>query len=138
VAEVLADHGVEVRHETRVADAVAAAGPGTTLLVTPSPLLLPEQAEAIAASAADVVVLEADGYTAEVVSDGAVTRVPAGGTPGAPVAPRCDLPAAVAAGDLLLAEGGLEAMPGHGDDVTLCWPGEAGATLAHLTRDDGA
>jgi hypothetical protein len=97
VAEVLADHGVRVRHVTTVAAALNAAGPGSTLLVTPAPYLLDEQARALAATEADLVVAGGDRLLTEAASHDAVTRAPAG-EPDQPVAPGCDLPAAAAAG----------------------------------------
>ncbi|GAA1709860.1 DUF4350 domain-containing protein [Isoptericola hypogeus] len=130
LAEVLGRQGVDVRYVTRVGDALAAAGPGTTLLVTPAPFLLPEQADALAGSGADLVVAGGDDPLVRAVSDGAVGRAPAS-LPPEPFAPRCDLPAARAAGDLRLSTG-LQVVPGSGHDVTRCWPAGDGASLAHL------
>ncbi|GGI08726.1 DUF4350 domain-containing protein [Isoptericola cucumis] len=129
-AQVLEHQGVEIEHVTRVADAVAAAGPGTTLLVTPSPYMLPEQADALATAGADLVLAGAGDDLVRTVSEGAVSRTPVG-DPVGPVAPRCDLPVARAAGDLTLASG-LRAATGASSDVTLCWPGDDGAGLAQV------
>jgi len=129
VAQVLERQGVEVDHVTRVADAVAAAGPGTTLLVTPSTLLLPEQADALAGVAADLVLVGAGDDLVSAATDGSVSRSPAAGvTPAAPLEPGCDLDAARAAGPLMIAPG-LQADPGA-SGVTLCWTVEDQAALA--------
>lgn len=130
VAQVLEGQGVEIEHVTRVADAVAAARPGTTLLVTPSPYLLPEQADALATAGADLVVAGAGDDLVRTASDGAVSRTPVGDAIGT-VAPRCDLPVARAAGDLGLTAG-LGAEPDASTDVTLCWPADGGAALAQV------
>jgi len=124
VAEVLEARGVEVEHVVLTADAVRAAGQGTTLLVTPSMFLLPEQEQAIAETAADLVLVGAQGSLIDVTTSEAVGRVPAPGTPTSPIAPRCDLPAARAAGALLLTPGLTAFRP----EVTMCWgDGEQGA-----------
>lgn len=128
VAQVLERQGVEVDHVTRVADAVAAAGPGTTLLVTPSTMLLPEQADALAGVEADLVLIGAGDDLVGAATDGAVGRSPAAGAPSAPVEPGCDLDAAQAAGPLRLAPG-LLAEPGS-SGVTLCWAVDGQAALA--------
>ena len=161
LAQVLGRQGVEVRHVTTVGEAVRAAGPGTMLLVTPSPLLTPEQAAAIADVPASLVLVEPGGTLLDLATDGAVGLVhtPAGGLR----APRCELPAAVAAGELGLfaglevrdgelldAAGGLdgEGVGGEGLDgtggldaagVQACWPaGRAGAVaLAQVEVDPG-
>ncbi len=132
VAEVLADQGVEVEHVTRVADALRAAGPGTTLLVAPAPYLLDEQAEALAGAEADVVLAGADGFLLEQVTDGVLERTPQLGEPAGPVEPGCDLPAATAAGPSGLVPG----VTSSGGDVTLCWADDAGNAVLGQVRQD--
>ncbi|SKC35738.1 DUF4350 domain-containing protein [Krasilnikoviella flava] len=132
VAQVLGRQGVEVDHVTRVADAVAAAGPGTTLVVTPGTMLLPEQVDALAGVDADLVLLGADDALVRAATDGDVSRTPGAAAPAFAVEPGCDLPLAVRAGELLLTPG-LQAEPGA-SDVTLCWPVESSAALARVER----
>ncbi|MFC8599390.1 DUF4350 domain-containing protein [Isoptericola sp. NPDC057191] len=132
VAQVLGDQGVDVQHVTHVADAVSAAGPGTTLLVTPS-LLLPEQAHALAGVEADLVLLGADDTLVGAATDGDVGRVQAPATSGYPFAPGCDLPVAQRAGALQLVSG-LAADPTATRDVTLCWVVDDRAALAQVER----
>ncbi|WP_278235115.1 DUF4350 domain-containing protein [Isoptericola sp. AK164] len=131
LAQVLARQGVTVQQVDRVADAVAAAGPGTTLLVPPSPYLLAQQAEALAGTEADVVVADAGHDLLDAVSAGRIGRAERGTTPPTPVPPDCELPAAVAAGASLL-EPGLEALS---DGVTTCWPGRMSNTAALATTE---
>jgi hypothetical protein len=132
LAQVLGDQGVEVHPVTTVADAVAAAGPGTTLLVAPAPLLLPAQADALAAVPADVVLAGPGEELLATATDDQVRRGAWAPLPPAfPAEPACDLPAAVAAGTLVLAPA-LEADPG----VTTCWPdGDGMAVLAAVETD---
>ncbi|MCK9795044.1 DUF4350 domain-containing protein [Isoptericola sp. 4D.3] len=138
VAEVLGQEGVEVEHVTHVADAVAAAGPGTTLVVTPATMLLPEQVDALAGVDADLVLLgAADDLVREATGD-AVSRGPAADAPDGPIPPGCDLPVARAAGPVRLAPG-LQAGPAPSGDTTLCWTVDGGAALAQvaLQSSDG-
>ncbi|GAA4720970.1 DUF4350 domain-containing protein [Isoptericola chiayiensis] len=131
VARVLEQQGVTITHVTRVADALAAAGPDSTLLVTPSPFLLPEQADALAGTDADLVLAGA-GRTLLTAATGAqVETDPLIGTPPEARPPGCELPAAVAAGPLVL-EAGLVAV---GDAVTTCWPSGDAAALAAVEQD---
>ncbi|QAY68871.1 DUF4350 domain-containing protein [Xylanimonas protaetiae] len=104
VARVLERQGVEVRHVTTVDEAVRAAGAGTTLLVAPAPMLEDGQAQALAATRADLVLVRPGGTLLDLATDGQVTIAPVA-VPGRR-APGCDVPAAVAAGELDL-DGGL-------------------------------
>ncbi|WP_240930591.1 DUF4350 domain-containing protein [Isoptericola sp. BMS4] len=135
VAEVLADQGVDVRYVTTVADALGAAGPGSTLLVTPAPYLLGPQADALAGTEADLVVAGADQLLVTAASGDVLERFPATNPPTDPVHPGCDVPAAVAAGTVVLS-GGLAARDGVDPDVTLCWPTRDGAVLASVRDGD--
>lgn len=137
VAEVLKDQGVRVTHVTRVADAVAAAGPDSTLLIAPNPSFFAEdQISALNRTGADLVVLEPD---FDMV--GAVTRnklESTYGEVGDPVAPQCDDPTARAAGELALRPGLTETSAGaDGPRPTLCWPdGLGGYAYARLEFPD--
>ncbi|GAB2466674.1 DUF4350 domain-containing protein [Promicromonospora xylanilytica] len=129
VAEVLKDQGVRITHVTTVAEASAAAGPGSTLLVTPNPGFFAEdQISALNRTGADLVVLGAD-YTMVA----AVSRNTLDATYGeaeGPVAPKCDDPAAQAAGELALRPGLYDvSAEANGGAVrpTLCWPDGLGA-----------
>ncbi|WP_407317001.1 DUF4350 domain-containing protein [Isoptericola halotolerans] len=131
LAQVLGRQGVQVEHVARVADAVDAAGAGTTLLVTPAPFLLPEQVDALAAAEADVVLAGADDGLLRAVTGDQVQRTPWREAPALPVEPGCDVPAAVAAGPSEL-QPGLEAV---GPAVTTCWAdGQGASVLAALER----
>ncbi len=131
VAEVLSDQGVEVEHVTRVADALRATGPGTTLLVAPAPFLLPEQAEALAGAEGDVVLAGADGFLLDAATDGVLGREPQIAAPDEPVPPGCDLPVATASGPSRLAPG-ITAFAGG---AALCWTDGAGhAVLAQVSQ----
>jgi hypothetical protein len=127
VAEVLEDQGVQITHVTSVADAVAAAGPDSTLLVTPNPSFFAEdQISSLSRTGADLVVLNPD-YS----MIGAVTRNTVDSMYGelsGPVQPQCDDPAARAAGALELGPG-LYDTSTDGDAVrpVLCWPDGMGA-----------
>jgi hypothetical protein len=133
VAEVLGARGVEVTYVRTVADAVAAADQGSTLLVTESSYLLAEQVDALVATPADLVLLTptedllsaATGGAAELAydwSDEITTR-----------APRCEDPAAQAAGALRSDGFGFRLAGGPGS--TLCFPSpgsaQVGAFLVH-------
>lgn len=127
VAEVLEDQGVRVTHVTTVADAVAAAGQGSTLLVTPNPSFFAEdQISALNRTGADLVVLDPDYSLVAGVSRDTVDVTY--GEPASPRAPQCDDPAAQAAGEVRLAPGLYDLSTGS-EDVrpVLCWPDGAGA-----------
>ncbi|MDO8144162.1 MULTISPECIES: DUF4350 domain-containing protein [unclassified Isoptericola] len=129
LAQVLQQQGVSVVQVDRVDDAVAAAGPGTTVLVPPSPFLRPEQAELLATAAGDVVVAEAGRALLEAVSGGTIALDEQASAPEAPRPAECDAPAAVAAGPSRLAPGLLVA----GDLVAGCWPVPDGRQVALAT-----
>ncbi|MFI2366035.1 DUF4350 domain-containing protein [Promicromonospora sp. NPDC019610] len=127
VAEVLKDQGVHITHVTSVADAVAAAGPDSTLLVTPNPsFFADDQISALNRTGADLVVLAPDYSMVAGVSRDELD-ITYGERPD-PVEPQCDDPAAQAAGAVTLAPGLYDAS-GAGDKVrpVLCWPDGAGA-----------
>ena len=127
VAEVLKDQGVRITHVTSVADAVAAAGPDSTLLVTPNPsFFADDQISSLNRTGADLVVLNPDYSMVAGVTRNTVDSVY--GEAAGPVQPQCDDPAAQAAG-------ALDLRPGLSDTSTasdtvrpdLCWPDAAGA-----------
>ncbi len=132
VAEVLGAQGVDVTHVRSVADAVRAAGPGTTLLVTPHPgYFEPEQIDSLAATEADVVLLAPDFELVEAMTDGAVTT--SGWGEAGVLQPGCDDPAAEAAGSIDLDPG----LAGTGPDAVLCWLDDEGdAAFARVRADD--
>lgn len=127
VAEVLRDQGVRVTHVTRVADAVAAAGPDSTLLVTPNPsFFADDQISSLNRTGADLVVLQPDYSMLAGLTRGAVDSTY--GESAGPVAPQCSDPAARAAGELRLRPGLYDASEGAGAvRPVLCWPDGAGA-----------
>ncbi|WP_425956354.1 DUF4350 domain-containing protein [Xylanimonas sp. McL0601] len=129
VAQVLRRQGVDVRHVRTVDAAVRAAGPGTTLLVTPAPLLTDDQAAALAKVPADLVLLAPGGTLLDLATDGSVglAVVPAGGARG----PACDVPAAQAAGVVEL-DAALELLDGA---ATGCYPARDGVALAQKRAD---
>ncbi|MFP3714431.1 DUF4350 domain-containing protein [Puerhibacterium sp. TATVAM-FAB25] len=128
VAQVLARQGVDVEHVTTVDDAVQAATEGTTLLVTPSPLLAFEQADALAAVPADLVLLGADDVLLDAATDGAVRRGAVLDTSPDVLPPGCPLPAARAAGEARLTAG-LTLVPAKGERPVTCYPESGGAAL---------
>jgi hypothetical protein len=127
VAEVLKDQGVRVNHVTTVAEAVSAAGPDSTLLVTPNPSFFAEdQISALNRTGADLVVLNADFTMVGGVSRNTLDSTYGAST--APVAPQCDDPTARAAGETALRPG-LTDMSTEADAVrpVLCWPDGSGS-----------
>ncbi|MFE0424954.1 DUF4350 domain-containing protein [Streptomyces sp. NPDC058953] len=126
VAELLGGHGIPTRVVTTLADATAATGPDTTLLVSTPDLLTAGQQHALRSA------MESSGGRTVLVSPGPAsldTLAPgihsAGTTPVETVTPECDLPAANRAGDARL--GGerytLRAGDGAGDQAAdACYP----------------
>ncbi|MEU4386495.1 DUF4350 domain-containing protein [Promicromonospora sp. NPDC023805] len=127
VAEVLKDQGVRVTHVTTVADAVAAAGPDSTLLIAPNPsFFADDQISALNRTGADLVVLDPDFSMVGAISRNKLESTY--GEVGDPVAPQCDDPTARAAGELALRPGLTETSTGaDGLRPTLCWPDGLGA-----------
>ncbi|GAA4724421.1 protein of unknown function (DUF4350) [Promicromonospora umidemergens] len=129
VAEVLKDQGVRITHVTTVAGAVAAAGPESTLLVTPSPkFFADDQISALNRTGADLVVLGADYAMVAAVSRNTIDSTY--GEVDGPVPPQCDDPAAQAAGEVTLRPGLYDVNAGAGGDAVrpvLCWPDGLGA-----------
>lgn len=144
-AEVLRDQGLEVRRIERLDELLAAAGPGTTVVVVDSGVPLPpDRLAELAGSRADLVLLEPafpllDALAPELVLAGAAE-------PGGSVEPSCRQPDAEAAGGV--AAGGSRYVPapdGPSDPaaVTVCHPqGDDDApdagTYAVVRGGDGA
>ncbi|MEU4363696.1 DUF4350 domain-containing protein [Promicromonospora sp. NPDC023987] len=129
VAEVLKDQGVRITHVTTVADAVAAAGPDSTLLVTPNPgFFADDQISSLNRTGADLVVLGGDYTMVAAVSRNTLDST-YGETDG-PVPPQCDDPTAQAAGEVTLRPGLYDVSDGADGDAVrpvLCWPDGLGA-----------
>lgn len=127
VAEVLKDQGVRITHVTTVTDAVAAAGPDSTLLVTPNPsFFAEEQIVALNRTGADLVLLGADFSMVTSVSRNTLDSTY--GEADGPVPPQCDDPTAQAAGELSLNPGLYDtSTPADEQRPVLCWPDGLGA-----------
>ncbi len=131
VAQILGRQGVRVHHVSRLADAVALAGPGSTLLVTSHSLLYEEHAARLAGTAADLVLVEPD-YLVSEYAPSIYSEYSWGASPEAFEA-RCTDPDATVAGSLVWSNSGFGATS---DDVTLCFAdGEGAAGLAVTTVD---
>lgn len=127
VAEVLKDQGVQITHVTSVADAVAAAGKDSTLLITPNPsFFADDQISALNRTGADLVVLQPDYSMVAGVSRDMLDITY--GEQAEPTQPQCADPAAQAAGAVTLTPGLYDASGGS-DKVrpVLCWPDDTGA-----------
>ncbi|MHB9753429.1 DUF4350 domain-containing protein [Streptomyces sp. BYX5S] len=136
VAELLADRGVDTRVVTTTADARAATGPDTTLLVAAPDLLTDRQQADLQAATADSggrTVLVAPGAAAAGTLAPGVTADPEPATEKA-LAPDCALPAARRAGPAATA--------GHRYDTKLagadaCYPSHGSATLLRVPAPTG-
>lgn len=121
VARLLEREGVDVVYVRTTADAVAAAEAGGTLLVTGTGLLSPDQVDDVAATTADLVLLEPDDAVLAAVTDAATTAVaaPAAGDRVA----ACPDPDARAAETVRSPAGGFRALT---DEATVCFPAPGG------------
>lgn len=139
LAQVLERQGVTVEHVTSSAQAAELARPGTTLLVTSTFFLLPEQVDVLARTGADVVLAEPDWMTLDTLTEGALDTGWTTGSTSTVLAPGCTDPDAVAAEGIASRGSGFVA---HGD-ATLCFPhpeaGTFGDTQAAYAvwEDDG-
>ncbi|WP_438701238.1 DUF4350 domain-containing protein, partial [Streptomyces antarcticus] len=127
VAELLKERGVTTRVVTTARDATAAAGPGTTLLVTDPDLLGTAQRSALR-SAADLsggrtVLLAPSGPSLPLLAPGVRSQ---GSAHPDVLAPQCTLPAAISAGRATTGSGErYTALPG----ATACYPSGGHPTL---------
>lgn len=125
LAQILARQGVAITPVTTTADAVAAAGPGTTLFVASTWFLSDEQVERVVATGADLVVVDPDDWHVPALTDGAVDVDWVMTQP--PLEPRCDDPAAAAAGSIT-AEGGM--FVAMRDEAVVCFGSGGPGTYA--------
>ncbi|MFD3518430.1 DUF4350 domain-containing protein [Streptomyces sp. NPDC058657] len=134
-AELLKDRGVTTRVVTTLAEATAAAGPDTTLLVTSPNLLTPSQQRqlrtATATSGGRTVLVAAGPPSVTALAPGVRPEMPS-----APVAarePHCTLPAAIAAGSVDL--GGIRYSSAASHDA--CYPADGRPSMLRLTAPSG-
>lgn len=129
VVQLLQDEGVSVDEVRTTDDAVAAAGDGTTILVTVPDLLAPPQVDRLVATGADVV-LVAPGAVVTSFS-GRIEQV--GGDFVESRNPDCDVPEAQAAGSAQLGDIVYSAQ----DPAVGCYPaGDAASLIVDNTADD--
>ncbi|MEU8572806.1 DUF4350 domain-containing protein [Streptomyces asoensis] len=138
LAELLADRGVSTRVVTTLAEARAAAGPGTTLLVATPDLLTERQQRdlhtSIAGSGGRTLLVAPTAWSVETLAPG-VTADPANSR-GSALSPDCALPAARRAGTA--ETGGIRYTTRH-LDADSCYPSARLATLLRIpdTTGDG-
>lgn len=153
VAALLGQRGVTVDSEATVGSAISASGPGTTLVVAHPDRLDDAALSQVAASAGDLVVLEAGPLELGALRLGVVPGGDASDLPAAAVSPGCSLPAASAAGlvrvghySYRVPDGGVGCYPlvdgyavvtfrQHGRQVTLL--GDATPLTNDKIADDG-
>ncbi|MEE6282731.1 DUF4350 domain-containing protein [Georgenia sp. MJ170] len=131
-ATILEREGVSVRTAHTTADAVALAGPGTTLLVTDGRRLDDAQLAAVRDTGADLVLTQVmfRPDLEPLTSDVEPSSV---GSP-TPVTAQCDDTDATAAGEISRSTGGVQVL---GGDVELCFPtGDGTGAFATWRADD--
>jgi hypothetical protein len=129
LADIMTGRGHHVQPVTAVPAAVAAAGPGTTLVVTSPYLLTRAQARALGRARADLVIVEPDQATLAAL---APRLALAGGAPIGARAPGCALPAARLAGTADLGGPGLRVSGPAAAGVTQCYGGGGRPTLVQF------
>lgn len=130
-AQILQRQGVEIRYVTRLADAVAQAEEGTTLLVVNGDLLLDQTAvDVVVGTEADLVLVDSP-WLLESATD-AVTGG-AGWWPEGDLPAACDDPDATAAGTITAAPG-LRALD---DDAVVCFTAADDPTVGAYAVVDG-
>ncbi|HEY0188262.1 MAG TPA: DUF4350 domain-containing protein [Cellulomonas sp.] len=138
VAQVLEQQGVHITYVRTTGDAVAAAGSGSTLLVTSDWLLMDAQVEAIEGTSADLVLLAPSTLLGAAPGLGSAGSGSASST-ATEVDASCTDPDAQAAGSISAAGTGLTADATAGTDLTLCFPVDgtdaSGALYAVSTGD---
>lgn len=133
LAQVLTAQGVDVTYVRTTADAVAAAGPDTTLLVAGTWFLDDAQVERIAATRADLVLAEPEWSHLGTLTHDAL-RLGTSIRPG-PRDAACDDPDARAAGQVRSQGYGLVA---DGPGVVVCFPdGDAAGAGSYAVLQDG-
>jgi hypothetical protein len=131
LAALLGQRGVDVATETSVASAISHAAGGTTLVVSHPERLDDVALSRVAATPADLVVLEAGPLELGGLDLGVAPGGDASGEPAASVQPACSLPAAVAAGSVTT---GYYSYRAPADGIG-CYPLVDGDALVTLTRD---
>lgn len=132
LAEILRGQGVDVDFVQASAAAVAQAGPGDTLLVVGTFTLNGDQVRALAATEADLVLVDPEHADLQEFSDGAI-RTADGATTG-PSEADCTDPDAQAAERIASGGSGLIASSA---DVVTCFPTDDGTAAAYAVLDDG-
>ncbi|RIQ16894.1 DUF4350 domain-containing protein, partial [Jiangella rhizosphaerae] len=132
LATLLAEQGVEVTPVRSNADAVGAAGPGDTVLVTVPDLLTAEQVDRLVDTGARLVLVAPEARVPDYAPGLSAVLVDAPGS----VEPECDLPVAERAGSARL--GGL----GYAGDVSrsegaVCYPVDGEPALAVSSTESG-
>lgn len=130
LAQILGRQGVTIHHTTSLPEAVELARAGTTLFVTSHDVLWTEHVDELAATRADLVLVDphwlVDGYAATLEHtstwNGALDTYPAG----------CTDPDAQVAGELTWGGSGFAS---DDPDVTLCFGDEDGAGMAVTVAD---
>jgi hypothetical protein len=130
IAEILRDHGVEVRvaRDRAAASEALALGPAT-LVLPDAPALSDEAVTALAGAATDVVLIEPRARTLDLLLPGSA---PAGVAPDEAVSPDCDVDDAARAG--AVAPGGIYRAD---DDDSACYPAGDAFGLVVDTTDRG-
>jgi hypothetical protein len=130
LAEVLRDQGVQVDLVTTTSGVTRTATAGDTVLVVDPGLLVPEQVDAVTATAADVVVV------APVAPERFAAAVTAGpGSPPGTREPGCDLASAVRAGTT--DAGGRDWVVAPGTDATLCYAEDGRPSVVRVRDASG-
>ncbi|WP_426592724.1 DUF4350 domain-containing protein [Cellulomonas sp. McL0617] len=134
-AQILGDRGVDVRYVRRVSDVVRLAGPGSTVLVVGDELIDTPHTDALRATGADLVLVDASWAVGE-LTDSLGYGASSAGQPQTRTAD-CDDPDAGAAGTIT-ASGRLQALD---PSAVVCFPpsdGSAGSAGAYgVTTTDG-
>lgn len=131
LAALLGQRGVSVVTETTVTSAVSAAGAGTTLVVSHPERLDDAALSRLAATPADLVVLEAGPLELGGLGLGVVPGGDASDSPAATAQPACSLPAATAAGPVSTGHYSYRAPDGG----VGCYPLVDGYALVTTDRD---
>jgi hypothetical protein len=128
LADILSARGHPVRSVGTVPDAVAAAAPGTTLVITSPYRLSTRQLGQLARTPANLVLVEPDQAALAALAP-RVTLL--GGAPISPLPPACALPAATLAGAADMGGSGLRVQAGRAH-VAQCYLEDGQATLVRF------